>query len=120
MARKVKTTSDDPIEEAQDAGATRTASRGSKQLWKVYSRGATVLSGVLTLQLTRRLWQLATRKKAPASPEHPDVDVREAIMWAVLSGVTAELVKVAVSRKTAQYWVRSTGHLPPNMDPIEK
>jgi len=37
----------------------------------------------------------------------------------VLSGVTAELVKVAVSRRIAQYWVRSTGHLPPGMDPLE-
>ncbi|CAN5851565.1 hypothetical protein BH20ACT6_BH20ACT6_10030 [soil metagenome] len=119
MGRKVKTTSDNPIEEAQARGATRTKGRGSKQLWKVYSKGATVLAGVLTLQLTRSVWQLATRKKAPNAPEHPDLDIREAIMWAVLSGVTAELVKVAVSRKTAQYWVRSTGNLPPNMDPLD-
>ncbi len=119
MARKVKTTSDNPIAEAQAAGASRTQGKGSKQLWKVYSKGATVLSGVLAVQLTRTLWQLATRKKAPNAPEHPDIDIREAIMWAVLTGVTAELVKVAVSRKTAQYWVRSTGNLPPNMDPLD-
>jgi len=36
-----------------------------------------------------------------------------------LSGVTAELTKVVISRKTAQYWVRSTGHLPPGMDPLK-
>lgn len=120
VARRVKTTSDNPIAEAQAGGATRTQRRGSKQLWKVYSKGATVLAGVLTLQLTRSLWQVATRKKAPSDPEHPDIDIREAVMWAVLSGVTAELVKVAVSRKTAQYWVRSTGNLPPDMDPLEK
>lgn len=120
VARKAKTTADDPIKQAEAAGASRTHGRGSKQLWKVYSKGATLLSGVLTLQLTRSLWQLATRKKAPNAPEHPDFDIREALMWAVLSGVTAELVKVAVSRKTAQYWVRSTGNLPPNMEPLER
>ncbi len=124
MARKKKVTppkeSDSPIADAQQAGATPTTGLGSKQLWKVYSRGATVLSGVITLKLTQRTWQLATRRKPPNSPDHPDIDAREAIMWAVLSGATAELVKIAVSRKTAQYWVRSTGHLPPDMDPVDK
>lgn len=120
MARKLRATSDDPVKAAQEAGAKRTNSRGSKQLWKVYSKGATVLSGVLTLQLTRAVWQFATRRKPPNSPDHPDIDAREAILWAVMSGVTAELVKIAVSRRTARYWVRSTGQLPPDMEPIEK
>ncbi|MDQ3591850.1 MAG: DUF4235 domain-containing protein [Actinomycetota bacterium] len=118
MARKKK--SDSPIQEAQAAGAGPSTSAGSKQLWKVYSKGATILSGVLTIQLAQKLWRAAARKEPPSSPEHPEIDVREAIMWALLSGAVAELVKVAVSRKTAQYWVRSTGNLPPDMDPIEK
>ena len=117
MFRRKK--SESPIEEAVDAGASTSTRKGSKQLWKAYSRGATVLSGVLTLKLTERTWQLATRRKPPNHPEHPDANMREALTWAVLSGVTAELVKVAVSRRIAQYWVRSTGHLPPGMDPLE-
>ncbi len=118
MARR-KDRSEDPVEQALDEGAHASTSRGSKQLWKVYSKGATVLSGVLTLRLAQTTWQLATRRKPPIAPEHPDTAVREAIAWAVLSGVTAELVKIAVSRRTAQYWVRSTGNLPPGMDPLE-
>jgi hypothetical protein len=117
VARKKK--SDSPIEDAQAAGAKASSSRGSTQLWKTYSRSSTVVSGVLTRKLAQATWQAATRRKPPTHPEHPDIDVREAIMWAVLSGVTAELVKMAVSRKTAQYWVRSTGHLPPGMDPLD-
>jgi len=122
MARKQQKSrhkSDSPIEDAQARGAKPTTSRTSKQLWKVYSRGSTVLSGIVTLRLNEAIWQLATRRKPPNSPEHPDIDAREAIVWAVLSGATTELVKIAVSRKTAQYWVRSTGNLPPDMDPID-
>jgi hypothetical protein len=111
--------SDSPIEDAQAAGAKPPTSRSARRLWKVYSRAATVLSGVVALRLNQTVWQLATRKKPPIAPEHPDVDAREALVWAVLSGTTTELVKIAVSRKTAQYWVRSTGNLPPDMDPID-
>ena len=111
--------SDDPLATAQAVGAEPTKKRGSKRLWKVYSKGSTVLAGVIALRLTQTTWQLATHRKAPNDPEHPDVKAREAITWALLSGVTAELTKVVISRKTAEYWVRSTGNLPPGMDPIE-
>jgi len=117
VARSKK--SKNPIKQAQDAGARPTTSRSSKQLWKVFSKATTVLSGVVTLRLTQSLWQAATHKKPPNSPEHPDIDAREAILWAVLAGVSAELVKVVLSRKAAQYWVRSTGNLLPDMDPID-
>lgn len=112
--------SDDPLATAAALGAPKTKRKGSKRLWKTYSRGATVLSGVLALRLTETTWRLATRRQAPNKPEHPDVAVREALVWAVLSGATTELTKIVVSRKTAEYWVRSTGELPPGMDPLEK
>lgn len=111
--------SDDPLKTAAALDAPATKKRGSKRLWKVYSRGSTVLSGVVALRLAETTWRLATRRNAPNKPEHPDVAVREAIVWAVLSGATAELTKIVVSRKTAEYWVRSTGELPPGMDPLE-
>jgi Protein of unknown function (DUF4235) len=119
VADKMIQRSDHPIETAQALGAERTRKKGSKRLWKVYSKGSTVLAGVIALRLTQTTWRLATHRKAPNDPEHPDVRAREAITWALLSGVTAELTKVVISRKTAQYWVRSTGNLPPGMDPIE-
>ena len=110
---------DDPIATAKAVGAEPTRKKGSKRLWKIYSKGSTVLAGVVALRLTETTWRLATKKKAPNDPEHPDVKASEAITWVLLSGVTAELTKVLISRKTAEYWVRSTGNLPPGMDPLE-
>jgi len=110
---------DDPVATAEAVGAEPTRKKGSKRLWKIYSKGSTVLAGVVALRLTETTWRLATKKKAPNDPEHPDVKAAEAITWALLSGVTAELTKVLISRKTAEYWVRSTGNLPPGMDPLE-
>jgi len=111
--------SDDPVRTAAALGAKPTQKKRGKRVWKAYSKGATVLSGVIALRLTEATWQLATRRKAPNNPEHPDVRAREAICWALLSGVTAEMTKIVISRKTAEYWVRSTGDLPPGMDPLE-
>jgi len=119
VADKLVKESDDPIHTAAAVGAEPTRKRGSKRLWKAYSKGSTVLAGVIALRLTETTWRLATHRKAPNDPEHPDVSAREAITWALLSGVTAELTKVVISRKTAQYWVRSTGNLPPGMDPLK-
>jgi hypothetical protein len=111
---------DDPIATAEAVGAEPTRKKGSKRLWKVYSKGSTVLAGVVALRLTETTWRLATKQKAPNDPEHPEVKAAEAITWALLSGVTAELTKILISRKTAQYWVRSTGNLPPGMDPLKR
>ncbi|MBA2640207.1 MAG: DUF4235 domain-containing protein [Nocardioidaceae bacterium] len=123
MARRTKDQlieqSDEPIKTAVAVGAKPTTKKGGKRLWKVYSKGSTLLAGVIALRLTETTWQLATHRKAPNDPEHPDINAREAITWALLSGVTAELTKILISRKTAQYWVRSTGNLPPGMDPLE-
>ncbi len=119
QADKLIKRSDDPIETARAVGAEQTSKKGGKRLWKIYSKGSTVLAGVIALRLTETTWRLATRRKSPNDPENPDVPTGEAIAWAVLAGVTAELTKVVIGRKTAQYWVRSTGNLPPGMDPIE-
>jgi len=111
--------SDRPIETAQALGAKPTTSKRGKRLWKVYSKGSTILSGVIALRLTETTWRLAARRKSPNDPEHPEVRTGEAIAWALFAGVTAELTKVVIGRKVAQYWVKSTGNLPPGMDPIK-
>ncbi len=59
------------------------------------------------------------RQEAPSSGRHPDVTTGEAVAWAVVGGAIIELVKVGVRRGTATYWVKSTGHLPPGMKPLE-
>ena len=50
-------------------------------------------------------WKLSTGKKPPSNPEHPDVSMGEARMLA--------------SRKAADYYRRSTGHLPANLEDVE-
>ena len=64
-------------------------------------------------------WKLSTGKQPPSNPEHPDVSMAEAIAWATASGVAVGLARMLASRKAADYYRRSTGHLPPNLEDIE-
>lgn len=98
------------------AAAEREQSR-HRGLWKVLATGSAVVAGILTARLLDATWKTATGHKAPNKPEHPDLDAREAIAWAAVSGMAIGIAKVFAARKAANYWVKSTGRLPPGMEP---
>lgn len=92
---------------------------GGKRAWKLMDRGATVGAGILARKLSALTWQTATRRKPPADTNHPDNDVREVVLWAVVGGAIVELTKALVHRSAATYWVKSTGELPPGMKALK-
>ena len=57
----------------------------------------------------------ATGKNPPANPADPDVDMREAVAWAALSGTLIALARMLATRRAAKYYAKSTGHLPPGL-----
>ena len=63
-------------------------------------------------------WKVSTGKQPPVNPEHPDVSMGEAALWAVVSGVAVGLARMLAGRKAAEYYRRSTGHLPPNLEDV--
>lgn len=60
-------------------------------------------------------WTIATGKKPPENPADPDVDIWEAVAWAVASGTAIGLARMVAQRRAASYYARSTGHLPPDL-----
>jgi len=91
---------------------------GSK-VWKVYALGATVVAGIAARKAMTTSWKVATGKNPPQNPEHPDVSIGEAVAWAALSGVAVGLARMLASRKAAEYYRKSTGHLPANLQDVE-
>ena len=90
------------------------------------SRGYTLMALAATLAATMAArkalsatWKLSTGKQPPSNPEHPDVSMGEAVAWAVASGVAVGVARMLASRKAADYYRRSTGHLPSNLEEIE-
>lgn len=88
---------------------------------KAYSALGLVATLAATMAARKAMyvtWKLSTGKEPPVNPEHPDVSMGEAVMWAVASGVAVGLARMLAGRKAADYYRRSTGRLPPNMEDV--
>ena len=96
-----------------------TKKQPGKRTWKAMDRASTIAAGLIAHRVTALTWRAATGKKPPTSTRHPDVSNAEAVTWAVLAGAGIELTKVLIRRGTANYWVKSTGNLPPGMKPLK-
>jgi hypothetical protein len=90
--------------------------KGSK-MWSLMSLGAALASAAAAKQALDGGWKAATGKKPPENPADPDVDIREAVTWAVVSGTIMALAKMLATRRAASYYVKSTGHLPGQLQP---
>lgn len=104
---------DENVEEQDDPNA------GNKAVWKVFSATAGLGAGFAATQATGLIWRAATGHNAPKNAADPRVSWGEAIAWAIASGALAELTRVLANRAVTQYWVNSTGGLPPGMKPNE-
>ncbi|HEY9562347.1 MAG TPA: DUF4235 domain-containing protein [Nocardioides sp.] len=87
---------------------------GSKA-WTILSLVATLGSAAVAKKAIDGGWKAATGKQPPSNPADPDVDIWEAVMWATVSGTFIAVMKMLASRKAANYYVKSTGHLPPDL-----
>ena len=91
---------------------------GSK-LWSVFGLATTTLATIVTRKALNTTWKVSTGKVPPKNPAHPDVSMGEAVAWATTSGVAVGLARMLASRKAAEYYRKSTGHLPANLEDVD-
>ena len=72
-------------------------------------------AAALTRQLLDRSWKVASGKNPPENPADPDVGFGEAVLWAAITGAAVALARMVAQRRAANYYVRSTGKLPPGL-----
>ncbi len=57
----------------------------------------------VTKKVMDRVWRLGSGGKTPPNdPADPDVQLREAVVWSVLSGVAVSLVRLGMARRLAR------------------
>ena len=88
------------------------------RLYTVMGLVATLGATMIARKVMTATWKVSTGKQPPSNPEHPDVSMGEAVAWAVSSGVAVGLARMLAGRKAADYYRRSTGHLPPNLEDV--
>ena len=92
----------------------------SSKVWSVFSLVSALGAAVVARKAIDKSWTVATGKKPPENPADPDVQLREAIAWAVLTGALVALARMLAQRRAAGYYAKSTGHLPPGLKKGEK
>jgi thiazole synthase ThiGH ThiG subunit len=85
----------------------------SSKVWSVFSVVAALGAAAVARKALTTGWKAATGKQPPANPADPDVDMKEAVAWAVASGTLVALARMLASRRAANYYLKSTGELPP-------
>src|SRR4051794_30186132 len=91
------------------------ASGGSK-IWSTFSLVTSLFAAVVAKKVADKTWTLATGKRPPENPADPDVALGEAVLWAGLSGTAVGLARMVAQRRATSYYVRSTGHLPQQLE----
>jgi hypothetical protein len=91
---------------------------GSKA-YSLLGLAATVVATMAARKGMTAVWKLATGKQPPSNPEHPGVSMGEAVAWAAASGVAVGLARMLAGRKAADYYKRTTGRLPDNLEDVE-
>ena len=80
-------------------------------LWKVLGTGSAILAGMVANKAITAVWKKAGRD-VEIDPRDPDSPIVEALAYAALAGLAMGVARTFATRKAAQVYVRSTGHLP--------
>jgi hypothetical protein len=91
------------------------ADSGGSKIWTVFSLVSALGAAAIAKKALDTAWRAATGKHPPENPADPDVQMGEAVAWAVASGTFVALARMLAPRRAAHYYRRSAGHLPPQL-----
>jgi Protein of unknown function (DUF4235) len=83
-------------------------------VWKVMGVGGSILAGVVATKVVNAIWAKAGQDEV--NPKNPDAPLLKALTYAAVTGVAVGAARTFVSRKAAQYYRDSAGHLPKEID----
>ncbi len=83
-------------------------------VWRVVGTGSALLAAVVANKVVTAVWKRAGRD-AITDPRDPRTPWKDAVAFAALTGLAAGAARVLATRKAAQYYERSAGHLPKPM-----
>lgn len=96
-------------------GKKKKADKGSKA-WAIMALVSGLTAAKVTNKVLAQGWKASTGRKPPANPADPDVEAWEAVAWSIATGATIAMARMFAQRQAARYYVKSTGHLPPQLE----
>lgn len=89
------------------------ASIAGKIGWKVTTIAVGIPVGIAAKKGVERAWLALRPENPPTKARDPNVDWRDAVIWAVLSGVGVALAQLATTKGAATLWRNLIGAEPP-------
>lgn len=86
--------------------------------WRLLGTTSAIVAGMAARKAFITIWTKSTGRTPPANPAAPGTQWSEAIPFAIASGAALGLARMLATRKAADYYRRSTGHLPPGMEEV--
>ena len=83
-------------------GSSRMADKEVDLGTKITSAVAAMAAAFVARKVITLVWTKATGKEPPTHPEDPQVGLREALGWAMLTGVTVESARLLATRAAAR------------------
>lgn len=83
-------------------------------VWRLLGSGSAVVAGIVANKVITTVWRKAG-KDLDIDPRNPQVPMSEALAYAALAGVAMGVARTFATRKAAQFYQRSSGHLPEQM-----
>lgn len=84
-------------------------------LWKLLSAGAAFGASIVARKLTDGTWKFVSGGDSPQNVEDPDIEWKEAVAFAVLSGALIGLSRMVANRQAAHLYTKATGKLPASL-----
>lgn len=81
--------------------------------WKIMGTGGAILAGILATKLVDIIWDKAGQDSI--DPESPEAPLLKALSYAAISGLVVGAARTLTTRKAAEYYAKSAGHLPAEM-----
>lgn len=79
-------------------------------VWKALAGASAVIATMVAGKVADQLWRTAGQEDV--DPADPDSPMMQAVLYAALTGLVAAGLKTFATRKAAQYYENSSGHLP--------
>src|SRR5699024_241262 len=88
---KAKKTAKGRDESAEADSPADSPKKSGSAAFKVMDKAGVVVTGMLVPQVAAAAWRFTTGRKPPSEARHPQISGREAVAWAVFTGVTTEV-----------------------------
>jgi hypothetical protein len=74
----------------------------SGKMQNVVALAATLGATAVAKKAADATWKASAGKEPPTDPADPDVELREAIVWAIISGTAISVARMLIARRMAQ------------------